>query len=120
MCADRGSPFDDEQLASITCESVIRCSELRRYRLYGFFSLPDRLYVLLSPEKSGIAVGRWRDAFKGFTTNEFMRLGGDAPLWQRSAHDHVCRDDETVRTVMRYIAENPVRGGLVQNWRDWP
>lgn len=100
-------------------DSVVRCCELRKYRLYGYCLMPNHLHVLLSPAESGVSVGEWLNAFKGFTTTEYVKNGGDAPLWQRSAHDHVCRDGETAETVMKYIAENPVRRGLVEDWREW-
>jgi REP element-mobilizing transposase RayT len=120
LCAERGTPFTDERLARLVCDNVARACELRGYRLFGFCLMPDHLHVLLSPAKSGCPVGRWLNGFKSFTGHEFVRLGGQPPLWQRSAYDHVCRDGETAEAVVRYIAENPIRAGLVADWRDWP
>jgi len=82
--------------------------------------MPDHLHVLLSPARSALAVSQWLRRFKSYTTNEFVGAGGDAPLWQRLAHDHVCRDDETAEKVLTYIVNNPVRAELVRCWRDWP
>ncbi len=120
ICADRGEPFRAKALAEAVCNSVGRCSELCGYRLYGFTLMPDHLHVLLSPRASGIAVGAWLRRFKSFTTNEHVKLGGDAPLWQQSGHDHVCRTAETAEGVLAYIVNNPVRAGLVECWQDWP
>ncbi|HKQ48498.1 MAG TPA: transposase [Phycisphaerae bacterium] len=119
-CADRGAPFSDAGVAKMTADSVIRCCELRMYRLFGFCLMPDHLHTLLSPGDSGCPLAQWLDAFKSFTGHEFVKLGGVPPLWQRSCYDHVCRDGETAENVMRYIVNNPVRKGLVEDWRDWP
>jgi REP element-mobilizing transposase RayT len=120
LCADRGSPFADARLAAVVCDSVERCCKLCGYALFGVCLMPDHLHVLLSPGESGIAVRDWLRRFKSFTTNEFVRGGGDSPLWQRSASDHVCRKEETAEQVLAYIIDNPVRAGLVGCWQDWP
>jgi REP element-mobilizing transposase RayT len=101
------------------CDAVTECCNLRGYRLYGYCLMPDHLHVLLSPNNSGIPLARWLNTFKTFTSNEFTKRGNTPPLWQRSAHDHVCRTGETAESVLKYIADNPVRAGLVKNWRDW-
>ncbi|HWL95268.1 MAG TPA: transposase [Phycisphaerae bacterium] len=119
ICADRGAPFHERELARLVCDSVECCSKLREYRLYGFCLMPDHLHTLLSPGGSGVNLGQWLDSFKSFTFHEYVKLGGTAPLWQRSAHDHVCRDAETAENVLRYIVNNPVRRGLATHWREW-
>ena len=40
--------------------------------------------------------------------------------WQKDFWDHVIRCDEDLGAQMRYIAENPVRKGLVRCWQDYP
>ncbi len=38
---------------------------------------------------------------------------------QRDFYDHVLRREEDILVHLRYIAENPVRRGLVDDWRDY-
>jgi REP element-mobilizing transposase RayT len=119
LCAVGGKPFAKESVARMVCDSVETCSKILRYELFGYCLMPDHLHVLLSPAGSGMAIDGWLQRFKSYTGHEFVRLGGDPPLWQRSAHDHVCREDETVERVLRYIAGNPVRAELVDRWEEW-
>ncbi len=120
ICANAGEPFADRQLAELVSESVgFYCRKLK-YRLFGYCLMPDHLHVLLSPMGSGTPLGKWLLAFKNYTSRKFANAGGTPPLWQRSAYDHVCRNDETPETVLAYIINNPVRAGLVQSWHDWP
>lgn len=57
---------------------------------------------------------------------EFLRkhLGPSlAPAhWQRQPYDHVLAraERDAFATVAEYILANPVRKGLVNNWRDYP
>jgi hypothetical protein len=45
-------------------------------------------------------------------------------IWQRQAHDHVLNDQErnhdALANTMQYILENPVRGGLVRSFDEYP
>jgi REP element-mobilizing transposase RayT len=54
--------------------------------------------------------------------NRELRCRGCA--LQRQAHDHVLREEERERgaftAVAAYVFENPVRAGLVEQWRDYP
>ena len=44
--------------------------------------------------------------------------------WQRQAHDHVVTSDERetgiYQDTIHYILQNPVRAGIVENWREYP
>jgi REP element-mobilizing transposase RayT len=120
ICAANGRPFSDATTAAMVCENVDFYAKKLGYRLYGYCLMPDHLHVLLSPGASGLAVGRWLREFKSFTTRSYQKLAGPPVLWQRSAHDHVCRIAETAETVLVYIINNPVRAGLVERYDDWP
>jgi len=41
-------------------------------------------------------------------------------LWQEGYYEHVLRAEENVRSIARYIVENPVRAGLVAHAIDYP
>ena len=55
---------------------------------------------------------------------EWNRLLAPARKLQPKAHDHLLREDERTHDAFQriawYIAENPVRAGLVSEWRSWP
>ena len=120
ICADAGAPFTAPQLNRLVCDSVdFYCKQLR-YRLFGYCLMPDHLHALLSPQNSGNPFALWLYKFKDYTGRMYGNGGGKPPLWQRSAHDHVCRDGETAENVIAYIVNNPVAAGLVERWPDWP
>jgi REP element-mobilizing transposase RayT len=57
---------------------------------------------------------------KSRTTRIWWTHGGAGMLWQRSFHDHGLRTLRDYETTVRYILENPVRAGLVEDWIDYP
>lgn len=119
-CAERGAPFRDQSLAKCVSDSVeFYCRKLN-FRLFGYCLTPDHLHVLLSPNDTGTPLAKWLMAFKNYTGRTYANAGGSPPLWQRSARDHVCRNEETPDVVLAYIIDNPVRANLAKCWRDWP
>lgn len=40
--------------------------------------------------------------------------------WQHESFDRVIRDAEELESTIRYVLNNPVKAGLVDEWQDWP
>jgi REP element-mobilizing transposase RayT len=47
-------------------------------------------------------------------------LGRKGAFWQHESYDHVVRDEKELTRILNYIVNNPVKAGLISNWRDWP
>jgi REP element-mobilizing transposase RayT len=86
--------------------------------LFVWCLMPDHFHALVAPDKEGNVVD-WVRRFKGRVAAD-ARQQGLRNLWQRSFHDHVVRVEEAVSDVVSYILANPVRAGLVEDWRKWP
>ncbi len=119
ICAKMGNPFGDERAAEVVTRSVEFYADRFDYELYGYCLMPDHLHVLISPANTGVPIWKWLQAFKSYTAKEATRILGTRMGWQRSAYDHVCRKTETAESVLRYLANNPVRAGFVECWTDW-
>ena len=57
--------------------------------------------------------------FKQKTTYR-ARKAGQKFGWQKDFYDHIIRIREDFGAQVRYIANNPVREGLVKNWDEYP
>ncbi len=80
--------------------------------------MPDHLHVLFRGlgDDSDLL-----DAMKHFKlTSGLWMMRRQLPGWQRRFYDHNIRNPSDVRNHVRYIANNPVRTGLVQNALDYP
>jgi REP-associated tyrosine transposase len=59
-------------------------------------------------------------SLKGYTAWECNRaLGGKGTFWQPESYDHIVRDSEEFHRIVNYVLNNPVKAGLVKDWRDW-
>ncbi len=81
--------------------------------------MPDHLHVLLQGDKPNASLPDFVRNFKQRSAYAFRQHAGDPP-WQRSYYDHVLRKDENIREIARYIFENPVRKGLIGDFREFP
>jgi REP element-mobilizing transposase RayT len=97
-----------------------RTCDALEYELYAYCLMPDHLHALVSPADSETPVATLLRRFKSFTTRVFQKRTGIARLWQLSARDRLLRPAEDPVSLAAYIANNPVRRGLVQVWTDWP
>ncbi len=47
-------------------------------------------------------------------------LGRSGQFWQRESYDHYVRSERELNNILRYILDNPVKAGWVEQWEDWP
>jgi REP element-mobilizing transposase RayT len=120
ICAEDGAPFQDASLAGMVCTAIEHSAAALGFRLFVYCLMPEHLHVLVSPADARVPVSEFLRKFKGFTTNQFQKVSGNSRLWQYSARDRVKRATEDIVTLTAYIANNPVRRGLVKCWTDWP
>ena len=91
-----------------------------RFLLHEFVILPDHFHLLITvgPE---ISIERAVQFIKGgFAFRAGREFGFRSPVWQRGFSEVRIYDAEAYARVHEYIAQNPVRGGLVQKPEDFP
>lgn len=89
------------------------------FDVYAYCFMPDHLHILAAGSRIDAQMINFVKHFKqntGFWFHKKFRR----PLWQKGFFDHVVRRDEDIRAVARYILNNPVRAGLVRDFRDYP
>jgi REP element-mobilizing transposase RayT len=46
-------------------------------------------------------------------------LGRKGTFWEQESYDHVIRDDAGFQRIVNYVIRNPVKAGLVKEWKEW-
>jgi putative transposase len=92
-------------------------AKLQRWRVLAAMLMPDHLHVIAAPIQDRDAkLGNFSGALKRWIRHELR-----APWnWQPGCFDRLLRSDESLHDKWLYIQENPVRAGLVRDWKDWP
>jgi REP element-mobilizing transposase RayT len=110
--------LSDPRVASIVMQEFHKLPE--NASLHAFCIMPNHTHSLISLNDDAQDLTEILRLLKGRTARwSNQALGRSGPFWQRETYDHKLRAGEWER-IIYYIAENPVKAGLVEHWSDWP
>ena len=88
-----------------------------RFLLHGFVVMPDHFHLLITPQES---LERAVQCIKGgFSFRAKKELDWNGDVWIAGFSDHRIRNVKDFEEHERYIAKNPVDGGLVEKAEDY-
>ena len=91
-------------------------ARLTNWNVIAAVLMPDHAHLLIAPNDRDATAGNASGAIKRWMRQK-LAAGWQ---WQPGSFDRLLRSDESAEEKWQYIRENPVRAGLVENWRDWP
>lgn len=114
----RATGWLDEAFHSQFREVMVHACARYRLACPAYVLMPDHWHVVWM----GMADGSDQRLATAFLREHIARALGDVRLQDR-AHDHVLREEERKKGAFErachYVRENPVRAGLVKEWREW-
>jgi len=105
-------PFASHETASGILDSIRHRVQSRIWWGHAATIMPDHVHLVLGfpPETDMVKCvrdwKRWTARAHGFE-------------WQRDFFERRLRHDESFQDKTQYVLENPVRAGLIADWRDW-
>jgi putative transposase len=117
--AERHTPFLDSDVVSHFRDVLAQVIEQSRCLVPIYCFMPDHLHVVLQGQDE--LADSWR-AMVEFKQRTGFWFGRNRPqnAWQKDFCDHIIRTNEDLGAQIRYIADNPVRKGLVKVWSEYP
>src|SRR5437867_3871325 len=104
--------FRELEMILISCLNKYNCKAL----VYLFMS--DHCHLLLQGELDNSNILDAVKAFKQKSGYYFSTKNFELE-WQKDFYDHIIRNDEDVNQQIIYILYNPVRKGIVKEWKDY-
>jgi putative transposase len=105
------APLIQNDIAARLLDAVRFYQDSQRWWTEIALVMPDHLHLLTYFSGDMASVVR---SWKRWTARHlFIR-------WQRDFFDHRLRNEEKWSETADYILQNPIRAGLVKDWRDWP
>lgn len=80
--------------------------------------MPNHVHVLLTPYRDLWQVTKWIKGASARRANLILNRSG-SPFWQAESFDHWARSSVEFEHILKYIAMNPVRAGLVPEPSQW-
>jgi REP element-mobilizing transposase RayT len=114
---DRKPWFIDPPCARLMMEVL---GKAEKCRTFGFVVMPDHVHWVMQLGE-GAELSQVLHFVKSVSAHLLNKyLGRHGTLWQDGFHDHALRKEEDLEGVVRYVVENPVRAGLVDDFREYP
>jgi REP element-mobilizing transposase RayT len=69
---------------------------------------------------SDVVLSNLMQSLKGYTAWQCNQLlGRKGQFWEHESYDHIVRNADAQARIVRYVLNNPVKAGLVEQWQDW-
>ncbi len=92
----------------------------RKFRLHDFVVMPDHVHLLITV-RSDMTIERAMQFIKGgFSYQLKKRFGYPGEVWQRGFSEVRVEDRQSFLQHREYIAQNPVKAGLVDSPERFP
>jgi putative transposase len=115
VCTQRRRPYlANERIHSMLVE-VWR--DAAAWRVGRYVLMPDHIHLFAGPASRTIPFDNWVRYWKSQFTR---RCGLGDHRWQPDHWDRTLRNGESYEEKWKYVRDNPVRHGLVQDADDWP
>ncbi|NOX16682.1 MAG: hypothetical protein GXO87_00155 [Chlorobi bacterium] len=109
----------EKQIAEIV-KSCIHYYDGKKYNLFCFTIMPNHVHQIFHLPNDKDCISDIMKGIKGYSAYQinkvFNKKGG---VWQEESYDHIVRDEDELFALIEYTLMNPVKAGLVENWKDW-
>ena len=108
--------FVDEEIFRVFEKKLLESLKKHDCEAHVYLFMPDHLHLLVEGRTDEADLWKCVVVFKQ-TTGYWLAQSGNKERWQHDFYDHILRKDEDIEKQVRYILENPVRAGLVNDWK---
>jgi len=116
---DRQPAFTDDEIVGVFADALRDAAQRSASTVLLYCFMPDHAHIVLRGQTPRADVWRAMVTFKQ-KTGFWLRKHNAGIRWQKDFFDRVVRRNDDLMAELRYIALNPVRGGLVKDWSKYP
>jgi len=91
-----------------------------RVKLFGFCLMPNHFHLVLEPPHQTALSQFMKWLLTSHVRRYHKHSGSSGHIWQGRFKSFPVQRDEHLITVLRYVLQNPVRGGLSSTAGEWP
>ena len=119
ICTHEKKPvFKDSNLVRWLIDALAEKSDSYNFKIWAYCFMPDHLHLLMEGRNDDSDTKGFISSYKQHT-GFYYKKKNDQLLWQINYYDHVLRKEEDITSVAQYIFGNPVRKGLVEDYRQY-
>lgn len=116
---NKAERFCEPVIVAALIDALKDTADVEQFAVDAYCFMPDHIHLILRGLHERAVLARFIRRFKQMSGYWFKKRHG-VSLWQASFYDHVLRKDEAIEAVALYVFNNPVRKGLVKDFKDYP
>lgn len=108
------------EIAQIVVEAL-HFWDKKSYELVCYTIMPNHFHLVIDTYEYNKPLYRIMHSLKSYTAklaNKLLHRTGT--FWQEESYDHLVRNGQELYNINKYILENPVKAGLINNWEEYP
>lgn len=118
LTKDRGTYFREVEVVDSLIAILVKKARSERFDVLAYCFMPDHLHLLVSGADGKSDLKKFISLFKQ-KSGYWFKKNHNENLWHVSYYDHILRKEESIESVAMYILRNPVRKGLVSDFREY-
>ena len=116
----RQNLFQRREVAELMIATIFRYRDSGEFQVHEYVIMPDHIHLLLSLDDERL-LSRAMQLIKGGFSHAVREKGISLRrIWQQSYYDRRVRDFNEFAELAKYVRENPVRRGLVDDAAKYP
>ena len=113
----------DDQIAQIVADSILY-HDGAWFDVLAYCIMPNHVHLVLIPHESSdtadYSLTKIMHNIKRNSANHANKvLSRSGTFWQHESYDHFARDEKELERIIKYVLYNPVKAGLVTDWKSW-
>lgn len=116
---DRKPIFNKTGVFNTLSQILLQSLNRLKCDAYVYLFMPDHCHFLIQGNSDDSNLLSFMKDFKQQSGYWFYKNISDVS-WQKDFYDHILRKNEDINKQVSYILENPIRKGLVSNWKEYP
>ncbi len=116
--AHRRAIFENKRHAEFMLSAIRWLHNEHRFAVDAAVVMPDHIHIVGQLIEGSLA--KVMHSVKSYTAKRLVAAGVEPPVWQAGYYDHGLRKDENYNMSVKYVIENPVRAGIVQQLENYP
>ena len=109
----------NDEVVTKVIDILKRTAQQEGFLVWAYCFMPDHVHLLIEGQNSNADMKDFVVSFKQRSAYWFEDIHG-VKLWAANYYEHVLRNDEATTAVARYIIQNPVRKGIVDDCGSYP
>lgn len=117
FCTDQRKPYlANDAVCELLAASILRAQEIHNFAVLAYVFMPDHVHLAVYPLNEAYDISAILKSIKLSSSKKVKNAGYIRNvLWESGGgYDRNVSQVKTRREVIRYILENPVRKGLVE------